>query len=140
MPSNTTVSWPKLVGTAAYLLAWPTLQLWLSGSWRWVEGWIFGVWFIALCASSIGWLYRKDPALLAERYRKPGTGGQSRADALIVFALLIGFIVWIVLPSLDARRFGWTPRLPPWLEAAGYFGFSSSSTLGTPASPRARYP
>jgi protein-S-isoprenylcysteine O-methyltransferase Ste14 len=98
---------------------WPTLQLWLSGDWRWVEGWVFAIWFVALCTASIGWLYRKDPALLAERYRRPGGGGQSRGDELIVYGLLLGFIAWIALPPLDARRFGWTPRLPPWIEASG---------------------
>jgi protein-S-isoprenylcysteine O-methyltransferase Ste14 len=118
MPSSPAVSRFKLVATAAYLVAWPALQLWLSGDWRWIEGWLFGLWFVALCAGCIGWLYRKDPALLAERYRKPGSGGQSRADELIVYGLVIGFIAWMVLPALD-RRFGWTPRLPPWVEAGG---------------------
>jgi len=113
------VSRSKLVATAAYLVAWPILQLWLSSDWRWVEGWLFGLWFVALCAGCIAWLYRKDPALLAERYRKPGSGGQSRADELIVYGLLLGFVAWIVVPPLDARRFGWTPRLPTWVEAGG---------------------
>src|SRR5262249_53764685 len=54
-----------------------------------------------------------------ERYRKPGSGGQSRADTIIVYGLMVGFIAWIVVPPLDARRFGWTPRLPPGLEAVG---------------------
>jgi protein-S-isoprenylcysteine O-methyltransferase Ste14 len=113
------VSRSKLVATAAYLVAWPILQLWLSSDWRWVEGWLFGLWFVALCATCVGWLYRKDPALLAERYRRPGSGGQSRADELIVYGLLFGFVGWIVVPPLDARRFGWTPRLPTWVEAGG---------------------
>lgn len=56
---------------------------------------------------------------MAERYRRPGTGGQSRGDKLIVYGLLLGFTVWIVLPPLDARRFGWTPRLSGWVEAGG---------------------
>jgi protein-S-isoprenylcysteine O-methyltransferase Ste14 len=119
MPSAPTVSQSKLAATAVYLLAWPALQLWLSGDWRWVEGWLFGAWFVALCAACIAWLYRKDPALLAERYRRPGSGGQSRADELIVYGLVLGFVAWIALPALDARRFGWTPPLPTWVEAGG---------------------
>jgi protein-S-isoprenylcysteine O-methyltransferase Ste14 len=31
----------------------------------------------------------------------------------------VGFVAWIAVPPLDARRFGWTPRLPVWLEACG---------------------
>ena len=39
----------------------------------------------------------------------PGTGGQSRRDRIIVYPLMVGFIAWIVLMPLDARRFHWTP-------------------------------
>jgi protein-S-isoprenylcysteine O-methyltransferase Ste14 len=108
-----------LMLTAIYLLLWPTLILFLSGDWRWREGWIFAGWFVAMSASTILWLYRKDPALLAERYRRPGSGGQSRRDQIIVYLLGVGFVVWIVLMPLDARRFGWTPRLPLAVEIAG---------------------
>src|SRR5580658_6168821 len=112
-------SWLKLLASTAYVVAWPALLLWLSGDWHWTEGWIFGVWFVSICAVTTIWLYRNDPALLAERYRRPGSGGQSSADRRIVYALVLGFIVWIVVPPLDARRFGWSPRLPLWVEAGG---------------------
>ena len=55
-----------------------------GGNWRWVEGWIFGIWYAALFGSCLAWLYFKDPALLAERFRKPGSGGQSRSDLIIL--------------------------------------------------------
>lgn len=109
----------ELAATAVYLLAWPALQLWLSGDWRWPEGWIFATWFVLLCTTCSVWLHRKDPALLAERYRPPGSGGQSCADAIIVVAIALGFLAWMAVPPLDARRFGWSPRFPIWLEATG---------------------
>jgi protein-S-isoprenylcysteine O-methyltransferase Ste14 len=112
------VSVPRLLFTSAYLAVLPLLVLELSGDWHWLEGWLFAVWFLALCGTTIVWLYRKDPALLAERYRRPGTGGQSREDQLIVYAVAIGFIAWIIVQPLD-HRFGWTPRLPGWLEPVG---------------------
>lgn len=111
------VSRLKLVATAAYLLLWPALLLGLSGDRSWLEGWLFSAWFVALCATSIAWLYRRDPALLEERYRKPGSGGQSRGDVIAVAALVVGFIAWIVVPALDAR-FGWT-HVPRIVEPAG---------------------
>src|SRR5262249_5493970 len=83
------------------------------------EGWIFDLWFVVLCASCIAWLYHRDPALLAERYRRPGTGGQPRADTFIVYGLMVGFIAWIVVPPLDVRRFAWTSPLPLLLKAGG---------------------
>jgi protein-S-isoprenylcysteine O-methyltransferase Ste14 len=135
----------KLVATGAYLLIWPLLQLWLAGDWRWLPGWIFGAWLVGLSAVCIAWLYRRDPALLAERYRRPGTGGQSRADARIVYALVLGFILWIAVPPLDARRFHWTPPLPLWLAALGglllaaaAFFFFRTFTDNTFASPLVR--
>jgi protein-S-isoprenylcysteine O-methyltransferase Ste14 len=102
----------KLILSTLSFLLWPALILFLAGDWRWPEGWIFGGWFLAMCVSIIAWLYRNDPALLAERYRRPGSGGQSRRDQIIVYVVMLGFIAWIVLIPLDARRFHWTPPLP----------------------------
>src|SRR4029450_5718957 len=65
---------PRLILSTLALVVWPALILFLAGDWRWPEGWIFGGWFVAMCVSIIAWLYRHDPALLAEPYRRPGHG------------------------------------------------------------------
>jgi protein-S-isoprenylcysteine O-methyltransferase Ste14 len=109
----------RLVATAIYLLVWPALIFVLAGTWRWAEGWIFGAWFVALCTTCIVWLYRRDPALLAERYRLPGSGGQAGWDRFVVIGLGLGFATWIALIPLDARRFGWTSRWPIAIEGCG---------------------
>ncbi|HEY8087002.1 MAG TPA: isoprenylcysteine carboxylmethyltransferase family protein [Polyangiaceae bacterium] len=101
----------KLAGAALYIAVWPTLLMVLAGDVRWVEGWLFTAWFLGLCSTVMVWLYRHDPALLAERYRRPGSGGQKARDLAIVVAIVVGFAAWIVLMPLDARRFHWTP--PP---------------------------
>lgn len=106
------------VAIGAYLLAVPIVILWLSGSWRWVEGWIFGVWFSSFFGTCLWWLYDKDPALLAERFRRPGSGGQSRSDLAILIGVKVGATAWFVLPPLD-MRLGWLPRLPLWSEICG---------------------
>jgi len=113
------VSPARVLFTAVYLLVWPALMLLLAGDWRWPEGWIFGGWFVAVGASTVVWLARRDPGLLAERYRMPGTGGQSRRDRIIVYLLTVGFVAWIVLMPLDARRLHWTPRLSLTVELIG---------------------
>jgi protein-S-isoprenylcysteine O-methyltransferase Ste14 len=100
------------------LLFWPALIFLLSGDWRWVEGWLFGGWLVALCATCIAWLYRNDPALLAERYRRPGSGGQKGWDTIVVYLLVPGFAIWIAVMPFD-RRFGWTGRWPVGLQALG---------------------
>ncbi len=106
------------LAAGAYVLCLAALVLWLSGNWRWVEGWIFGVWFMSFIAAMFLWLYFKDPALLAERMRMPGSGGESRADVAILLAVKVGFLAWVILPPLDVR-FGWLPRLPLWSEVFG---------------------
>ncbi len=94
------------------------LLLWLSGDWRWMEGWIFGVWWLSFMATLVLWLHYKDPALLAERLRRPGSGGESRTDMAILMGLKVCFLASIILSALNVR-FGWTPRLPQWSEVCG---------------------
>jgi hypothetical protein len=102
----------KLLFTFVYILFFPALLFILAGDADWPEGWVFSLWFLVLCYSTILYLYRKDPALLEERYRKPGTGNQAGWDRYVVYGLLIGFLSWIVVMPLDARRFAWSPAFP----------------------------
>jgi hypothetical protein len=69
MHSTPIITGLKFVAVGAYVLGLAALLLWLSGDWRWEEGWIFGVWFVAFIGACFLWLYYKDPALLAERLR-----------------------------------------------------------------------
>jgi protein-S-isoprenylcysteine O-methyltransferase Ste14 len=105
------VSAARLVATGLYLLLWPALLLLIGGDWRWPQGWAFGTWFVAMSTHVIVWLYVKDPALLAERYRRPGTGGQSRRDLIIVYVLGLDFLAWYVLMPLD-HRLHLSPPMP----------------------------
>lgn len=108
----------KIFGTALYLLFWPTLILVVGGDWGWFEAWIFNVWFVALCTGTIVWLALNNPALLAERYRTSG-GGQKGWDRFAVLGLGFGFMAWIAVMPLDARRFRWSPPFPLSLEILG---------------------
>jgi len=93
-------------------------MLWLSGNWRWVEGWVFGAWWVSFMAAMVLWLHYNDPALLAERMRKPGSGGESRSDMVVLFAVKVCFLASLVLSALNVR-FAWTLRLPLWSEVCG---------------------
>jgi hypothetical protein len=123
----------KVIFAFFYILLFPFLFFLLSGDITWPEGWIFSIWFIILCFSTILYLYRKDPALLAERYIQPGTGNREHWDRYVVYGIMIGFILWIVIMLLDAKRFIWSPVFPLWLNvlggaplAASYFLFFRS--------------
>lgn len=67
--------------------------------------------------------------MLAERYRKPGAGNEERWDRYVVYGLAIRFICWIIVMPLDARRFGWSPAFPLWLNALGGAGLAGSFFL-----------
>jgi protein-S-isoprenylcysteine O-methyltransferase Ste14 len=123
----------------------PTLLLFLSGDWLWFEGWLFGIWFLVMCLTVIIYLYRNDPSLLKERYKKPGTGNQKGWDKYVVYGLLIGFVAWIAIMPLDAKRFEWTAYFPVWLKVLGgmalllsFFFFYQSYAENTFASPLVR--
>jgi protein-S-isoprenylcysteine O-methyltransferase Ste14 len=109
----------RLAGVALYVAAWPALLFVLAGDGRWLEGWLFAGWLLGLWATVTAWMYRKDRALLAERYRKPPSGEKKSRDRSMVSGMVLGFAAWIVLMPLDARRFGWTPPLPMGVKIAG---------------------
>jgi len=123
------VSLVKVLFAFIYVLIFPVLLLFISGDWLWVEGWIFGIWFIVLSYSAIIYLIRNDPALLNERYQQPGSGNQAGWDIFVVIGLLIGFIAWIVIMPLDAKRYAWTTGFPIWVKTSGLIGLLFSFVL-----------
>jgi len=142
---SSTMSVGKIILTFIYILLFPILLLVLSGDVFWIEGWIFSLWFCVLCFSTIIHLYRTDPALLTERYRRPGTGSQKIWDKYVVYALLIGFTAWIVIMPLDAKRYGWTGHFAIWIQIMGgilllisFIFFYRSYSDNTYASPLVR--
>jgi protein-S-isoprenylcysteine O-methyltransferase Ste14 len=101
-----------------FVLGFPILLLLLSGDGRWVEGWIFIIWHISLTLSCLRYLYRYDPELLVERFRKPGKSPKKRRQPSR-YALPILFWTWIVIIPLDAKRLGWSPDFPLWMQSLG---------------------
>ncbi len=119
----------KILFTLFYILLFPALLLFLSGDWFWIEGWIFSTCFILLCFTTIIYLYRKNPSLLAERYRKPGTGNQKGWDKYVVYCLAFGFFLWIIIMPLDVKRYAWTRYFPMALKITGGIGLMFSFFL-----------
>jgi protein-S-isoprenylcysteine O-methyltransferase Ste14 len=118
-PTGRAIGPGRVVLTLLYLLLWPAMLFLLAGDIHWIEGWLFSGWFVALCVISTAWLYRKNPELLAERYRRPGSGGQAGWDVVLVYLLLLGFTAWMAIMPLDGRRFRWTAPWPLWVKALG---------------------
>lgn len=110
----------KLFLTFIYILIFPALLLFISGNLYWIQGWIFSIWFLGLCYTTIIYLYLYDPTLLEERYRKPGSGEEKGWDKYFIYILLPSFIIWFIIMPLDAQRFNWTVNFPLWLEIIGF--------------------
>lgn len=110
----------KILLASLFILLFPAMLIILSGDFAWVEGWIFSLWFLALCYSMIFYLSRQDPALLEERFKQPGTGNQQGWDRFVVAGLVLGFTIWTIVIPLDAIRFDWSPTFPILVEIAGF--------------------
>ncbi len=123
---NRKVSIEQIIFSIIYILMCPILVLFLSGDWHWLEGWMFGVWFSTLSFSSLIYLYWKDPALLSERFKQPGTGNQKEWDKYFTYAIQILFWAWIFIMPLDAKRYEWTTNFPLWIKALGGVGLIKS--------------
>lgn len=100
-------------------LFFPAVTLLLGGNWRWVEGWIFGLWFDAMLLFNIAYLYWKDPSLLTERATAPGGDNQKTWDKYLLVGIFALAILWLVIQPLDAERFHWSPPFPVWLKILG---------------------
>ncbi len=106
----------NLIGTALFF---PALTLLLAGNWRWLEGWLFALWFVVMIVFNLSYLYWNDPALLSERTKAPGSDNQKSWDKYLMGAVLALAVVWLVVLPLDAQRFRWSPTFPLWLKILG---------------------
>jgi len=101
------------------VLIFPAVILFASGSWIWIEGWIFSLWFDAMVLSNMIYMYMKDPELLAERSKAPGFDNQKRWDKYFLTGTYLMAIIWFIIMPLDAKRFGWSPYFPLWVKVLG---------------------
>ena len=108
-----------IFGSIITTLIFPAVILFLSGDWLWLEGWIFSLWFDAMVLSNVIYLYLKDPALLAERSKAPGSDNQKQWDKYLLIVIYLWALLWFILMPLDAKRFGWSPVFPVWVKVLG---------------------
>src|SRR6185369_17637729 len=88
----------NVLGTALFF---PALTLLLAGNWRWVEGWLLALWFVVMIGFNVTYLYWKDPALLAERTKAPGSDNQKSWDKVLMVGILVIAVLWLVVMPLD---------------------------------------
>jgi protein-S-isoprenylcysteine O-methyltransferase Ste14 len=69
--------------------------------------------------ANMTYLFFKDPALLAERRKRPGSDNQKGWDVVMLRGIYTLGMAWLVLLPLDASRFHWSPPFPLWIKVAG---------------------
>lgn len=117
------------------ILFFPAIVLLAAGDWRWIEGWIFSLWFVVMVLSATIHLAIRDPALLAERSRIRFAENQKTWDKYVLISIYVVMLTWFIVMPLDARRFRWSPEFPVWLKVLGglmlipslYFIFNSTA-------------
>jgi protein-S-isoprenylcysteine O-methyltransferase Ste14 len=119
MDNNKMTDGRFIFGCITTTLIFPAVILFLSGDWLWPEGWIFSLWLDAMVLSNYVYLYRHDPALLAERSKRPGSENQQEWDKYVSIALCVVVVAWLIIMPLDARRYRWTPGFPLSLKVVG---------------------
>jgi protein-S-isoprenylcysteine O-methyltransferase Ste14 len=97
----------------------PAVVMFLSGNARWLEGWLFSLWFDAMVLSNYAYLYWRNPALLAERSKAPGSDNQQPWDKALQTGMYAMGLAWLLIMPLDAQRFHWSPSVPLWLKVLG---------------------
>src|SRR5215203_63546 len=91
----------QLISLLIFVLLWPTLMLFISGDWFWLECWLFGGWYLLTMGVITVYLYFKDPALLAERFRRNGSGNQKAWDIYFTILFRISCTIWFIIMPLD---------------------------------------
>lgn len=66
----------QLVFGLLFVLTFLVILMLIAGDWRWLEGWNFSLWFIAMAYTAVIYLYVKDPSLLVERTQSANTPNQ----------------------------------------------------------------
>lgn len=75
-----------------------------AGTLHWPGAWAFLVTSVLLGPLCGWWLYRIDPALLAERLRPVLQRDQPAADKIFMIVLVVAMLGWLVAMGLDRRH------------------------------------
>lgn len=116
---NNKLTTVKILLLSIGILICPILFIFISGDWFWIEGWIFSLWLMTISLSIFIYLYQKDPELLAERLRQPGTGNQKGWDVYFIYLISILCFAWIIIIPLDSKRYEWTKDFSFWVKLFG---------------------
>jgi len=95
-----------------------------AGTLAWLEAWLYLLIQFAFSGLLAVWLKRNNPDLLAKRL-DAFKSTQPGWDRFIIILTIIVFIPYLILPGLEAVRFGWS-QVPPIVKALGFAGVAGA--------------
>jgi protein-S-isoprenylcysteine O-methyltransferase Ste14 len=107
-----------IIQTMLWLVALAALLFAAAGDWRWPQAWVFLAESATASFAFVGWLARVDPALLESRLSSGFHRDQSLWDRVFLCCVGLGFIAWMALAGIDARRWRWS-HTPLWAQVLG---------------------
>ncbi|AMA59156.1 methyltransferase family protein [Bradyrhizobium sp. CCGE-LA001] len=114
-----------LLQNTIFTVGMGTLLFASAGTLHWPSAWVFLVTSAVLGPLCGWWLYRIDPALLAERLRPVLQKDQPAADKMFMIVFVIAMLVWLVAMGVDRRiRFS---EMPIALQVFGLVLFLAST-------------
>jgi len=96
-----------------------------AGTLRWPSAWVFLATCTLLGPLCGWWLYRIDPALLAERLRPVLQKDQPAADKVFMSVFVVAMLAWLALIGVDRRI--QSSDMPVALQAVGFALFLAST-------------
>lgn len=117
-----------LLQNTVFVVAMGALLFACAGTLHWPAAWTFLATSALLGPLCGWWLYRIDPALLAERLRPVLQKDQPAADKMFMTLFVVAMLAWLVVMGLDRRV--QSSDMPVALQALG-FGLFLASTLFT---------
>jgi protein-S-isoprenylcysteine O-methyltransferase Ste14 len=93
-----------LLQNTIFVVAIGALLFAAAGTLHWLSAWMFLITSALLGPLCGWWLYRVDPALLAERLRPVLQKDQPAADKVFMAAFVVAMLAWLVVMGLDRRH------------------------------------
>jgi protein-S-isoprenylcysteine O-methyltransferase Ste14 len=112
------VTWADAAEAVLWIVSMGALLFLSAGTLEWRGGWIFMAEFVIGGLAVTLWLAWRDPGLLKERMGGPFQKGQAFGDKVFMAFIIVVWFVWLVLMSLDAKRWNLS-HMPEALNYAG---------------------
>ena len=116
-----------LLQNSILVAAMGALLLASAGTLHWPAAWVFLITSAVLGPICGWWLYRIDPALLAERLRPVIQKNQPAADKVFMIVFVLAILIWLAAMGLERRRLA--SDMPLTLQILGFVLFLLSTAF-----------